>query len=48
MVTTKNVKSSEKRTREIRVTSLSKMEMSVTFVENMTADITRLVRTTVF
>ena len=48
MVTTKNVKASEKRTREIRVTSLSKMEISVTFVEDMSADITRMVRTTVF
>ena len=49
VVTTSGVKRSEMVSKEIRITSLSKMEMSVTFVnDRFHTDITRLTRPTMF
>lgn len=49
LVTTKNVRLSERETYEIRITSLSKIEMSVIFVyKNATTNVTRLTRPSIF
>ena len=49
LITTRNVKRSEKKTYEIRITSLSKMELSVTFVyDRFTTELTRLTRPSMF
>ena len=49
LVTTKNVRLSERETYERRITSLSKIEMSVIFVyKNATTNVTRLTRPSIF
>lgn len=49
LVTTRNVRVSERETFEIRLTSLSKIEMSVIFVYgNATTNVTRMTRPSIF
>ena len=49
IVTTKNVRISERESYEIRLTSVSKIEMSVIFVyQNATTNVTRLTRPSIF